>query len=98
MTVQQMMFGATAMGSLLAGLFFLRFWLQTRDPFFLYLTGSFWLQAAHRTALELVPYASEDEPMFYLVRLLAYGLILVAIWQKNRRRRDRPSQPASERR
>jgi hypothetical protein len=76
--------GGIAVASLIAGLFFFRFWHQTRDPFFLYFAGSFWLQAADRVALALVEHADEQEPLFYLVRLVAYGLILVAIWQKNR--------------
>lgn len=78
--------GAIAAGSFFAGLFFFRFWHQTRDRFFLFFAGSFWLEAANRTALALIEHASEQEPLFYLVRLVAYGLILAAIWQKNRAR------------
>jgi hypothetical protein len=78
--------GAIAAGSAFAGLFFFRFWHQTRDRFFLFFAGSFWLEAINRAALAVVPHASEQEPLFYLVRLVAYGLILAAIWQKNRRR------------
>ena len=37
--------------------------------------------------LALVEHANEQEPLFYVFRLLAYGLILAAIWQKNRGRR-----------
>ncbi|MBA2960977.1 MULTISPECIES: DUF5985 family protein [Ramlibacter] len=79
--------GAVAMGFALIGLFFLRFWRRTGDRFFLYFAASFWIETANRIALSLVPYASEHEPVFYLVRLLGYALILVAIWQKNRARR-----------
>jgi hypothetical protein len=85
--VEQLLMGAIAAGSFFAGLFFFRFWRQTRDRFFLFFAGSFWLESANRTALALVPHADEQEPLFYLVRLLAYGLILAAIWQKNRGRR-----------
>jgi hypothetical protein len=31
-------------------------------------------------------YVSEDEPIFYGVRLVSYGLVILAIWQKNRPR------------
>ena len=85
--MEQFVMGAVAAGSLFAGLFFFRFWRQTRDRFFLYFAGSFWLEAVNRIALALVEHASEQEPLFYLVRLVAYGLILAAIWQKNRGRR-----------
>jgi hypothetical protein len=85
--MDQFLMGAIAAGSVLAGLFFFRFWHQTRDRFFLYFAGSFWLEAVNRVALALVEHASEQEPLFYVFRLIAYGLILVAIWQKNRGRR-----------
>ena len=85
--MELMLTGAIAVASLLVGLYFFRFWRQTRDRFFLYFAGSFWLEAVNRIALALVEHASEQEPLFYLVRLVAYGLILLAIWQKNRPRR-----------
>ena len=83
----QMLMGAIAAGLIVAGLFFFRFWRQTRDRFFLLFAASFWLEAINRVALALLEHADEQEPLFYLVRLVAYGLILAAIWQKNRTRR-----------
>lgn len=82
--MEQLMLGAIGAASATVALFFLRFWRQTRDPFFLLFAAAFVLEAIDRIALALLPYAGEDEPFFYLVRLLAYGLILVAIWRKNR--------------
>jgi hypothetical protein len=82
--MDDMLRGAIALGWLLAGLFFFRFWWQTRDRFFLYFALSFWIESANRAALGLLPGAREDNPGFYLVRLVSYGLILLAIWQKNR--------------
>jgi hypothetical protein len=87
--MQQLLMGAIAAGSAFAGLFFFRFWYQTRDRFFLFFAGSFWLEAINRVALALVEHANEHEPLFYAVRLVAYGLIIAAIWQKNRRRGSR---------
>lgn len=85
--MSQMLMGAIAAGLIVAGLFFFRFWRQTRDRFFLLFAASFWLEAVNRIALALLEHADEQEPLFYLVRLVAYGLILAAIWQKNRTRR-----------
>jgi hypothetical protein len=85
--VAQMLMGAIAAGFVVAGLFFFRFWRQTHDRFFLLFAASFWLEAINRVALAVLPHADEQEPLFYLVRLVAYGLILAAIWQKNRTRR-----------
>ena len=84
--MNQMLMGAIAVGSLLAGLLFLRFWRHSRDKFFLYFALSFWIEGVNRVALGLMVYASEDDPLFYSVRIVAYGLILAAIWQKNRPR------------
>jgi len=81
----QLLMGAIAAGAVFVGLFFFRFWHQTRDRFFLYFAAAFWLEAASRVALVLVDHADEQEPLFYVVRLIAYGLILAAIWQKNRK-------------
>jgi uncharacterized membrane protein HdeD (DUF308 family) len=80
-----MLTGAIALASFLAGLFFFRFWRQTRDTFFLYFAASFAIEGVNRVVLGLVAVPDEKAPLFYLVRLVAYGLILVAIWQKNRR-------------
>lgn len=82
--MDKVLMGAIALGSLLVALFFLRFWRRSRDSFFLYFAASFAIEGINRIALAVVPYAREDEPIFYIVRLVAYGLILVAIWQKNR--------------
>ncbi|GAB3651421.1 DUF5985 family protein [Ramlibacter alkalitolerans] len=87
--MEQMLMGAIAAGWLAAGLFFFRFWRQTRDRFFLWFALSFWLEAADRLALGLMAPAAEDSPAIYSLRIVAYGLILLAIWQKNRPRPPR---------
>jgi hypothetical protein len=82
--VEQMLGGAIAVGWLIAGLFFFRFWRNTRDRFFLWFALSFWLEAGNRVALVLWTGATERTPLLYILRVVAYGLILLAIWQKNR--------------
>jgi hypothetical protein len=85
--MQQMLMGGIAMGWALAGLFFFRFWRHSRDRFFLFFAASFWIESINRVALGLLwASASENNPMFYGIRLVSYGLILLAIWQKNRPR------------
>lgn len=76
--------GAIAMASLAAGLFFFRFWWKTRDRFFLYFTASFCLEAVNRSYLVLAGEIREEFPVYYAIRLISYGLILLAIWDKNR--------------
>ena len=84
--MNQMLSGAIAVASLLAALFFLRFWHNTRDRFFLYFALSFLLEGINRIALGLLVHITEDNPLFYTVRVVAYGLIVAAIWQKNQKR------------
>lgn len=84
--VNLMLTGAIAVTSLVAGLYFFRFWRHTRDRFFLFFALSFWLEAGDRVALGLLAEVREDGIVPYSIRVLAYGLIIVAIWQKNRER------------
>lgn len=82
--------GAIAMGFAVIALIFLRYWRTTRDRFFLFFALSFGIEALNRAALGFLRAAQEDRPAIYLVRLLVYALILVAIVDKNlpRGRRD----------
>jgi hypothetical protein len=65
-------------------LFFLRFWRQTRDQFFLLFAVAIGLDAATRFVLGMSQLSDESEPFYYLARLITFGLIIVAIIQKNR--------------
>jgi len=79
-----LLLGAIAMASLTIGLFFLRFWKNTGDRFFLFFAISFLLEGLNRAALGMVADPNEDRPFFYFVRFLSFVLILVAIAHKNR--------------
>lgn len=85
-TGHAMLMGGIAVASFLAGLFFFRFWRHTRDRFFLCFALSFWLEAGNRLALGLLVRQDENTPILYMIRLVAYGMILFAIWDKNRPR------------
>lgn len=91
--MMEMLSGAIAMGSLVIGLFFARFWRSSGDRFFLYFALSFLIEGVHRAYTGMVPADSESSPLHYLVRLVAYSLILWAIWEKNRPPAD-PGKPA----
>jgi hypothetical protein len=75
--------GAITMGSIVIALFFLRFWRDSGDRFFLYFALSFFIEGVHRLYSALHDAGGEDSPLHYLIRLLAYGLILWAILEKN---------------
>ena len=84
------MMGAIATASWIAGLFFLRFWTETRDRLFLIFAMAFWLLGLTRLALVIV--RVEEHNYVYWVRLAAFLLILFAIVDKNRPHRTRASQ------
>ena len=78
-----MLIGAIAMASLIAGLFFLRFWRRTGDRLFLFFATSFLIEGINRLALGWVDNPNEDGPFFYFVRFLSFLLILIGIAHKN---------------
>ena len=78
------MLGAIAAGCFVVGLAFLRYWRSTRDRFFLFFMLSFWIEAVNRVVMVATGSWNESAPLHYLVRLLAYALIVIAIWDKNR--------------
>jgi hypothetical protein len=82
---EAMLIGAVATASLVAAMIFLRFWRQTRDSFFLFFAASFALDSLARLLSVVLRDHQEREPLVYGLRLIAYGLIIVAIWRKNRR-------------
>jgi hypothetical protein len=83
--INLMLTGAIAMAALVIALFFLRFWHQTRDGFFLYFSAAFLLEALHRLLSAFDPLHNEEAALYYLLRLASYTLILLAIINKNRR-------------
>lgn len=88
MAINQLLLGAIAMASVIVALFFLRFWRNTRDRFFLFFAIAFGLEGINRVLLALNQGSSEHEPIYYVIRLLSFVLILIAIVDKNRARRS----------
>ena len=77
--------GLITMGFVVAGLFFLRYFKQTRDVLFAAFAVAFWMLAANQALLVFVQIPLEERSWFYLLRLGAFVLILAAIAAKNRR-------------
>lgn len=71
------------------GAAFARYYVLSRDRFFIFLTITFWVLGANWASL-----ASEvsegDRPYFYLMRLFAFLVLLAGIVDKNRRRPPEP--------
>jgi len=85
MNVQPFLYGAITFGFALSGLFFLRFWRRTGDLLFAAFAAAFWLLGANQALLGLIDVPVEERSWLYLLRLLAFSIILLAIAVKNRR-------------
>jgi len=79
-----MISGALAAGYLVAALFFLSFWRETRERLFAFFAGAFVLLALQRVALAWAMVSQRDTTGYYALRLAAFVLILIAILDKNR--------------
>ena len=86
MTIVTFLNGATTAGCAIAGLVFLKFWRESNDRLFFAFALAFWILAIDYAVLGVVAFATERRVYVFLFRLLAFGLILAGIVDKNRRR------------
>ena len=75
--------GVAVGASIIAGVLFLRYWRETSDRLFLWFALAFWMLASHWAATSLLNPAEEARHLFYLLRLAAFVLILIGIYEKN---------------
>ena len=86
MSVAGAITGAIIMGYAVATLFFLKFWRRTSDSLFLAFAAAFVLLAATSLLVLVLQVPREEQSPFFLLRLLAFSLIILAIIHKSRRR------------
>ena len=84
--MQQFMLGMISMGSMTAGLFFLRYWRITRDRLFVLFALAFFLEALNRALFAYGGAKQEEALLYFVIRLAAFALILIAVIDKNMRR------------
>ena len=77
--------GLIAMGFLVAGLMFFKFWRRTRDGLFGAFAGAFVLLAINQALAQMIGLGREETGWVWLLRLAAFVLIIVAIAGKNLR-------------
>jgi len=75
--------GVVTAGFLIAAVFFFRFWKTTQDTFFAILGIAFVLFAANQAAVVLLEVSHEEQSWIYVLRLVGFALLLVAIALKN---------------
>lgn len=100
MRVEAFLLGVVAITSLIAGLFFLKFWRRTRDSLFLAFAIAFLMEGTNRVASLNASRPNEGSPWIFTIRLIAFLIILGGILHKNygakgkqqhRAESDRPS-------
>jgi hypothetical protein len=85
MTIIPFLYGTVAMGCAVVAVFFYRFWRQSRDRLFLWFSSAFSVLGLSYTLLGTIAVATEWRVFVFIVRLLAFCLILYGIVEKNRR-------------
>jgi hypothetical protein len=76
--------GAIIMGYTIASLFFFKFWRRTGDKLFLAFGLAFLLFAATPLLTVALAVPREEQSPFYLLRALAFLVIIVAVVVKSR--------------
>lgn len=84
LAANQLISGALLFGYLTAAAFFFRFWVRTRDRLFMLFASAFVVLAGQRSLLAAADEATENLTHLYVLRLVAFLLILYAIIDKNR--------------
>lgn len=82
--MREILSGIIAAGALVAALHFLKFWRRSDDRLFGFFAAAFLLLSVNGVALGLADPESELRVYLYSVRLSAFTLILLAIFDKNR--------------
>ena len=87
--LNQFLNGAIMMGFLVPAIFFLRFHRRTHERLFAIFAASFFVLVIERIVLACVDPEAEFRPYVYIIRLIAFLLIIIAIVDKNRGARPR---------
>ena len=79
--------GLLTMASLVAALFFLRFWRETRERLFAFFSLAFLGLGATWLGLAIINHPADEaqQEYAYVVRLVAFVILIVGIIDKNRR-------------
>ena len=83
MRVDAFLLGVIATTSITAAIFFLKFWKRTHDSLFLAFGVAFLIEGVNRITVLEVERPNEGSPWTYVVRLIAFLIILAGILNKN---------------
>jgi hypothetical protein len=83
--IRAFFWGALFMASMTAATFFLRHWRSTRDRLFAFFAIAFAVMGLNWVSLTFIDPGEELRHILYLLRLLAFVLIIIGIVDRNRR-------------
>jgi hypothetical protein len=78
--------GMATAGCWAVGLIFLRIWRDSGDRLFAMFGAAFWTMSLNWILLAALEPGEEHRHVFYIIRLIAFVLIILAIVDKNRPR------------
>lgn len=76
--------GVSATGAWVSGLFFFRFWRESRDALFGFFGAAFWFLGLSWALLAVFSPTEDTRPYVYSLRLVAFLLIIGGMVAKNR--------------
>jgi hypothetical protein len=82
--MQSFLAGMTTMGFLVIGLLFVRYWRRSHDGIFGWFAIAFLLLALNQGLPAFFDFVREEQSWVFVLRLLAFAVIIVAIVRKNR--------------
>ena len=79
--------GVLAMASLAAALFFVRYWRASRERLFGFFALAFLGLSANWTVLAIINHPADEarQVLAYVIRLVAFVILIIGIIDKNRR-------------
>ena len=85
---EQFISGAIVMGFAIACLLFVKYYRRTRQKLFLTFAASFFLLALNYAWLAITQIPVEERSPLFLIRLLAFALFPLAIFQSSRQEKE----------
>jgi len=85
--------GGTAMACLAIGIYFLRFWRESRDRLFVCLAAAFGTFALNYAVLGVLSVSDERRALAFVLRLAGFVAILVGLLLKDRELSEHLRQP-----
>lgn len=82
--IEYLIRGASVTSDVCIAIFFFRFWTEKRDALFLFFALAFSIMAVSTCVVIVSGRAADFAPVAYVLRLLAYLVIIFAIVNKNR--------------